>query len=165
MFSYCILNAPIGSLYILEEEEKLSQIFFDIHELNRFCKKKDVHQVETPLLKETMNQLREYFEGKRTQFDLPLKIEGTSFQQRVWNTLKSIPYGETWSYQDVANHIEKPKAVRAIGQANKRNPLPIVIPCHRVIGKNHQLVGYAGNQTDKKAYLLTLEQAPFKKSM
>lgn len=165
MYSYCILNSPIGSLYVVEEEEKLAQIFFAINEFDLFREKNVAHQVETPLLKETMSQLKEYFEAKRTQFDLPLKIKGTLFQQDVWNTLMTIPYGETWSYQDVANHIGNPKAVRAIGQANKRNPLPIVIPCHRVIGKNHQLVGYAGNQTDKKAYLLTLEQAPFKQSM
>ena len=110
----------------------------------------------TPLLAEAEHQLRQYFEGKRTEFDLPLAPAGTEFQQQVWQALTTIPYGETVSYQDIAQQINRPKGSQAVGQANGKNPISIVIPCHRVVGKNGSLTGYAGG-LDRKSKLLALE--------
>lgn len=112
---------------------------------------------ETPLLAKAGRQLIEYFEGKRTVFDLPLSPEGTEFQKKVWNVLKTIPYGETFSYKQVAEAAGNPKASRAVGMANNKNPIAIIIPCHRVIGSNGKLVGYAGGLSIKET-LLGLEQ-------
>ena len=108
--------------------------------------------------RETMRQLREYFAGRLTTFDLPLAPEGTDFQQRVWRAVAAIPYGETRSYLDVACAINRKHAVRAVGAANGQNPLPIVIPCHRVIGSDGRLTGYGGGLPLKKR-LLALEHA------
>lgn len=103
-------------------------------------------------------QIQQYFSGNRKMFDLPLDISGTVFQKKVWSALLNIQYGETRSYKEVAQAIGAPKAVRAIGRANNMNPLPIIIPCHRVIGSNGNMVGYGGG-IEKKEYLLTLEGA------
>lgn len=111
---------------------------------------------ETPLIAEAYQQLSEYLSGERRVFDLPLAPKGTPFQQQVWKALQDIPYGETRSYKDIAIAIGNPKAVRAVGMANHRNPLLVVVPCHRVIGKNGTLVGYAAG-LDKKEFLLKLE--------
>ena len=111
---------------------------------------------ETDLIKEAHQQLSEYLKGERKSFDLPLRMKGTDFQQRVWNALLDIPYGETRSYKQIAEAIGNPKAVRAVGMANNRNPLLIVVPCHRVIGVNGKLVGY-GAGIEKKEFLLRLE--------
>lgn len=106
-------------------------------------------------------QLREYFQRRRRTFDLELDWEGTPFQQRVWSALLRIPYGETASYADIARQVRKPRAFRAVGGANRRNPLAIVVPCHRVLGSDGSLTGYAGTTgLDKKAFLLRLESAP-----
>ena len=108
------------------------------------------------LLIDACRQLDEYFEGRRQKFDLALKLHGTNFQRSAWESLLRIPYGETRSYLQQAESICNPKAIRAIGQANSRNPIPIIIPCHRVIGKNGSLTGYAGG-LDRKIRLLALE--------
>ena len=113
---------------------------------------------ETPLIKEAYRQLSEYLKGERKGFDLPLLIKGTTFQQQVWKALLEIPYGETRSYKQIAVAIGNPKAVRAVGMANNRNPLLIVVPCHRVIGANGKLVGY-GAGIEKKEFLLKLEKS------
>ena len=105
----------------------------------------------------TAKQLEEYFAGKRKQFDVPLRLVGTEFQQAVWNELLAIPYGETRSYKQIAHGIGKPAACRAVGMANNKNPISIIIPCHRVIGSNGALVGYGGG-LDMKRKLLALEQ-------
>lgn len=115
----------------------------------------------TPLLLKTKKQLEEYFGGKRKIFDLPLRPMGTPFQQTVWKALQTIPYGETRTYQDIAIQIGNEKACRAVGMANNKNPIGIVIPCHRVIGKNGGLTGYAGG-LDKKEYLLKVEKGKLK---
>ncbi len=100
------------------------------------------------ILKTAKQQLEEYFSGERSSFEVPLHLtSGTAFQQKVWQALLKIPYGQTRTYQEIALSVDAPKAVRAIGQANKANPLPLFIPCHRVIGKNGQLTGYMGNST------------------
>jgi methylated-DNA-[protein]-cysteine S-methyltransferase len=111
---------------------------------------------ETNLLKEAHRQFSEYLEGERKVFDLPFKMQGTEFQKRVWKALCEISYGETRSYKQIAETIGNPKAVRAVGMANHRNPLLIVVPCHRVIGADGKLVGYAAG-IDKKVFLLQLE--------
>ncbi len=107
--------------------------------------------------REASRQLAEYFRGRRTRFDLRLNPEGTPFQRAVWNALADIPFGETRSYGDVARAVGRPRAVRAVGLANGRNPLPIVVPCHRVIGRTGKLVGYGGGLRVKQA-LLDLER-------
>jgi methylated-DNA-[protein]-cysteine S-methyltransferase len=107
--------------------------------------------------KHAIQQLSEYFAGKRTEFTLPLHPQGSDFQQLVWNALQKIPYGQTRTYGEIALQIGNPKAARAVGLANNRNPLAIIIPCHRVIGANGNLTGYAGG-LDCKAFLLNLEQ-------
>lgn len=112
---------------------------------------------ETPLIRRAAAQLQEYFAGKRKVFDLPLAPEGTPFQHRVWAVLRSIPYGQTLTYGEVASRAGNPKASRAVGMANNRNPLMIIVPCHRVIGAGGKLVGYACG-LDKKEFLLNLER-------
>jgi methylated-DNA-[protein]-cysteine S-methyltransferase len=105
----------------------------------------------------TIRQLKEYLSGERQNFDIPIAVVGTDFQLAVWSMLRSIPYGSVWSYQDVANAIGNPKAVRAVGSANGRNPISIIVPCHRVIGKSGKLTGYAGG-VENKEKLLVLEK-------
>lgn len=112
---------------------------------------------ETPMITDCKNQLQEYFAGNRTEFNITTNTCGTEFQEKVWKELKNIPYGETASYQDIAVRIDKPKACRAVGGANNKNKIGIIIPCHRVVGKNGSLTGYAGGM-DKKEYLLNLEK-------
>ena len=112
------------------------------------------------VLKEAFRQLDEYFDGKRTEFDLPLAPQGTPFMKSVWEALCDIPYGETATYKDIAIAVGSPKAYRAVGMANNRNPIGIIVPCHRVIGCSGKLVGYAGG-TDLKYKLLRLENKKF----
>ena len=112
---------------------------------------------DSPLLTEAFRQLEEYFRGERKNFDLPLELHGTDFQRRVWQELLKIPYGETVSYKNIAERVGNPYAARAVGMANNKNPIPIIIPCHRVIGSNGKLVGYAGG-LELKQKLLELEK-------
>lgn len=114
---------------------------------------KDINLMETKLLKKANQQLQEYLTGERKIFDLPLEPHGTEFQQKVWNSLQKIPYGETNSYKDIAKSIGNIKACRAVGMANNKNPILIFIPCHRVIGSNGKLVGYAGGLNVKEKLL------------
>ena len=112
------------------------------------------------ILQETILQLKEYFDGKRMEFSIPLAFSGSSFQCKVYEELMKIPYGSTVSYAELARRINNPKAVRAVASANSMNPISILVPCHRVIGSNHKLTGYAGG-LDAKQYLLTLETYNF----
>lgn len=152
MFQYTY-NTPVGILTLAEENGKLTNCNFGTDA--KLPQNATIH--ETPLLKRAYQQLAEYFIGKRQQFELPLAPHGTSFQQTVWQALLSIPYGKTASYKEMAIEIGNPKACRAIGMANNKNPIGIIIPCHRVIGANGKLVGYAGG-LDIKQKLLNLEQ-------
>lgn len=114
------------------------------------------------LITNCLNQLQEYFEGKRTQFDLPLLPSGTDFQRAVWNELINVPFGSIKTYKDIAIAINNPKSVRAVGGANNRNPIPVIIPCHRIIGSSGKLVGYGGGLW-RKEWLLNHEKVIFKK--
>ena len=141
-------DTKIGKIGIAEENGAITNLYFS----KTVADSKAILE-ETAVLKETNNQLQEYFAGKRKVFDLPLAPKGTEFQQKVWQALKEIPFGETRSYGEIAKRIGQPKASRAVGGANNRNPLPIFIPCHRVIGANGKLVGYAGGLEIKKVLL------------
>ena len=147
-----IAESPIGPLTLWEENGHLIELRFGASDAAE-----PFLQV-TPLLQEAQRQLRAYFTGKLQRFDLPLAPKGTAFQQSCWQALLEIPYGQTRSYADQAAAIGNPKATRAVGMANHRNPLPILVPCHRVVGKGGKLTGYAGG-IHIKAYLLNLELA------
>jgi methylated-DNA-[protein]-cysteine S-methyltransferase len=149
-------ETPIGEIGIAETNDKITHLFFKHEELEEL-NEKNQELVETPILAEAAQQLKEYFDGKRHKFNLPLAPEGTDFMKRVWKALLTIPYGETRSYKEVAMMTGNVKACRAVGMANNRNPISIIIPCHRVIGTNGDLVGY-GSGLDKKTYLLELER-------
>lgn len=148
-FFYSYLTSPIGMVEICAGEYAIDSIYF-VENQNHEAKGNAISK----LAKE---QLSAYFEGKLTSFDLPLGVQGTEFQQKVWNALSQIPYGETCSYADIAQRLHNPKAVRAVGAANGKNPISIVVPCHRVIGASGKLTGYAGG-LERKSWLLTLEQ-------
>lgn len=152
---YFTYNTVIGNLSIIEEDGAVLRIAFE-DSVSGILNK------ETPLIKKTYEQLAEYFVGERQIFDLPLKIEGTDFQLRVWNALQEIPYGEIRSYRQIATIAGNAKASRAVGLANNSNPLMLVIPCHRVIGSTGSLNGYAGG-VEVKEYLLNMEKVINKK--
>ena len=145
-------QTPIGKIGIGETQGAISCILFE----GQSPAAEYVRQ-ETPLIRAAADQLAEYFDGKRTQFDLPLSAKGTAFQQSVWKALQTIPVGETRSYKAIAQQIGNPKAMRAVGMANHRNPIPIVIPCHRVVGADGSLTGFGGGLPVKE-YLLNLEK-------
>lgn len=154
--NYTTMPSPLGEVLIAADARGLRRIVFQ----------EGTRRVEPPahwrrsdddeVLKRAVRQLREYFDGKRRSFELPLAPEGTPFQQEVWRALCEVPWGETRSYGDLAMAIGRPTATRAVGAANGRNPLPIVIPCHRVIGASGRLTGYAGGIHLKEG-LLQLE--------
>ena len=151
---YCYLDSPIGDLLLAGDESALGLIGFPQGKM-RHDPEPDWIFNEKPFAA-ARQQLAEYFSGERKDFDLPLQLSGTEFQVQVLEELQKIPYGETTSYGDIATRIGRPKAVRAVGAANGRNPLPIVIPCHRVIGRSGDLTGFGGGLDLKKA-LLRLE--------
>ena len=145
---FAYLKTPVGLLEIAEQAQHIVHIFF-------------VEQTHTaaqcnPLLTEAKAQLLSYLEGKLQRFDLPMAPQGTEFQQQVWQALRQIPYGTTCSYQDIALALGNANSVRAVGAANGKNPISIIVPCHRVIGKSGKLTGYAGGLS-RKAWLLDLE--------
>lgn len=139
---YSTMESPIGTLYLIGTKDYLCQI--KIH-----CPKEITRQ-DLPLFQEAQRQLKEYFSGKRKVFRLPIFFQGTPFQEKVWRSLLNIPYGTTKSYQEIAREIGNEKAVRAVGGAVHRNPLPLILPCHRVIGKNGSLVGFGLGLSTKK---------------
>ena len=151
---YCYLETPIGELLLAGENDALSMIGFPQGSMRRDPESDWIYN-EKPLAR-ARQQLEEYFAGDRKDFDLPLQFNGTEFQVKVLKALQKIPYGETVSYGEIAKRIGKPKAVRAVGAANGRNPIPIVVPCHRVIGSGGDLTGFGGGLDTKEA-LLRLE--------
>ncbi|WP_186266553.1 methylated-DNA--[protein]-cysteine S-methyltransferase [Burkholderia gladioli] len=150
------IPSPVGELTLVARDDKLVAILWENDRPTRVKLGPMRDDEEHPVLVETARQLREYFAGQRTDFALDIEFHGTEFQKRVWNALRTIPFGETRSYRDIAVQVGNHKATRAVGAANGRNPLSIVAPCHRVIGTSGELTGFAGGK-DKKAALLALE--------
>lgn len=157
MIAFRSIESPVGPLLIAASDAALVAVEFEDswHPVRRGA---DWREGDNAVLRATQRQLDEYFRRRRHAFDLPLAPRGTPFQQQVWATLALIPYGATWSYRDVALRIGNPDAVRAVGAANGRNPIPIVLPCHRVIGADGSLTGFGGG-LPTKAFLLRLEGA------
>lgn len=146
---YYYYDSPIGILEIGTTEDELISILY--------VDEKRENTEQPKILKETIKQIQEYFNGTRKEFDIKFKLKGTEFQEKVWNALTDIPYGYTVSYKYIATKIGNEKAVRAVGNTNGRNIINIVVPCHRVIGANKSLTGYGGG-LDKKSWLLKHEE-------
>ena len=142
-------QTSVGKLYISEKDEKICRVSFSDDILADVCK--------TDLIEETYKQISQYFLGDRKNFDIPIILEGTEFQEKVWKALLTICYGQTVSYKDLAEMIDSPRAYRAVGNANNKNKIMIIVPCHRVVGNNGDLTGYSGGLNIKK-YLLDLEK-------
>ena len=150
---YSYTYRGVGKIEIGTESESIT----DVHFANSFAPSSEYMREETLLHRKAAEQLREYFDGKRKVFDLPLAPVGTEFQMRCWDALLEVPYGETRSYGDIARAAGSPKGFRAVGMANNRNPIAMIIPCHRIIGSDGKLVGYGGG-LDIKVFLLELER-------
>lgn len=150
MEQFAVVESPVGTLTLWEEDGALTGLYFG-------RPPREGREGTSPLLEEAQRQLAQYFAGERRQFDLPLAPRGTDFQKQVWRALEDIPYGETRTYGEIAQAIGKPKACRAVGMANHRNPLSIFVPCHRVVGAGGSLTGYGGG-LEAKRFLLDLEQ-------
>ncbi|CAH6861237.1 Methylated-DNA--protein-cysteine methyltransferase [Vibrio chagasii] len=147
-------DSPLGTVTLQANEQGLLGVWFETHT----TKPEDLGTQEDsfPIFQSVKDQLDRYFAGEAIQFDVPIAAKGTPFQQSVWHALTTIPYGETWSYAQLADAIGNPKAVRAVGLANGKNPVSVIVPCHRVIGKNGKLTGYAGG-VERKQRLLAIE--------
>lgn len=158
MFEYLYYLSPLGTLLLAASERGLAAVYFAEHRHFKGMagwRQNDEHAV----LQQTAAQLSSYFAGQRQEFNVPLDLShGTTFQQAVWQALRSLPYGSTASYASIARQIGKPGAVRAVGAANGRNPISIIVPCHRVIASSGALTGYAGGLPNKVA-LLSLESS------
>jgi methylated-DNA-[protein]-cysteine S-methyltransferase len=156
-YLYKVVESPVGKLTLVACDNRLTAILWEDDKPGRVKLGPLVAGDNEPILLKTQKQLDEYFSGQRTQFDLELEFVGTPFQKQVWNALLTIPYGETRSYQQIATQIGNPKACRAVGAANGKNPLSIIAPCHRVVGASGALTGFAGG-VQVKAFLLDLEK-------
>ncbi|MGH8162636.1 MAG: methylated-DNA--[protein]-cysteine S-methyltransferase [Gammaproteobacteria bacterium] len=155
MMFYMEMPSPIGRLTLTANEKALTGIYFEGEQVPPADGREN--RPSHSALKTARRQLEEYFASRRRSFDIPLAPEGTAFRRRVWKALERIPYGETRSYGDIARSIRNPKAARAVGAANGANPIPIVVPCHRVIGADGTLTGYGGGLW-RKGMLLALER-------
>lgn len=152
-----VIDSPVGQLTLVASEHGLAAILWENDNPRRVPLGEVIDSDDHPILLETERQLREYFTGQRTEFSLPMDFRGTEFQRRVWSALLTIPFGETRSYAQIAEQIGCPAAVRAVGAANGKNPLSIIAPCHRVLGANGKLTGFAGG-LETKAKLLSHER-------
>jgi methylated-DNA-[protein]-cysteine S-methyltransferase len=148
-------DSPIGPLLLTADDGGLTRLYMEVRKHGPYEVQPEWRRDDSAFT-EACGQLDEYFAGERTEFDLPLNPAGTPFQRRVWDALKTIPYGEIRSYGEIAEQIGRPGAARAVGLANGRNPISIVVPCHRVIGASGALTGYGGG-LERKQYLLDLE--------
>ena len=155
-YFYKTMKSPVGELKLLASDKGLAAILWEKDNPRRVPLAPVVEDKSHPVLLETEHQLNDYFAGKRTIFSLKLDFNGTEFQKKVWAALLTIPFGETRSYGQIAHQIDNPKAVRAVGAANGKNPISIIAPCHRVIGSTGKLTGFAGG-LEIKAHLLALE--------
>ena len=159
MFYMWMTDTPVGRILLAGESDCLRFLVFDNEKsLTRHKLPGDTWEQNESPFREVIRQLKAYFSGKLRSFDVPVQGAGTDFQQEVWRALLDVPYGETRSYGEIANSIGNPKAVRAVGAANGRNPIAIVVPCHRVIGSDGTLTGFGGG-LPRKQYLLNLEGA------
>ena len=156
---YSWFASPVGCLLLAGSSARLSLVSFAARKRARSVDPE--WQLDNSAFLEVVDQLQSYFAGERTNFDLPLVLEGTDFQKKVWTALQEIPYGETISYKKLAETVGSPKGVRAVGAANGANPIPIIIPCHRVIGHDGSLTGFGGGLPLKKQ-LLELESHQLK---
>lgn len=156
--SFMQMASPVGTLKLVANDTALVAVLWENENPKRLRLAELIEQVNHPILLATQKQLTEYFAGTRQQFDLPLDFEGTEFQKKVWQALLTIPFGETRSYRDIAEQVGNVKAVRAVGAANGKNPISIIAPCHRVVGANGKLVGFAGG-LENKEILLKIEQS------
>ena len=157
-YVYKMMDSPVGRLKLVAGDDGLAGILWENDRPRRVRLNTEAEDSSHPVLVETERQLKEYFAGQRKAFTLKLDLEGTDFQRKVWNALLTIPFGETRSYGQIAKQIGSPRAVRAVGAANGRNPVSIIAPCHRVIGSTGALTGFGGG-LDCKARLLALEGA------
>ncbi len=154
---YTVMASPIGELLLRSDEVGLTGLFMQAHRYGPESREGWIRDDGDPVLAAARTQLGEYFEGRRSEFALPLNLVGTPFQKRVWEALLEIPYGQTMSYGELAKRIGNPAASRAVGLANGHNPVSIIVPCHRVIGANRSLTGYGGG-LERKKFLLGLER-------
>nr|WP_087574711.1 methylated-DNA--[protein]-cysteine S-methyltransferase [Sphingomonas sp. CDS-1] len=159
-YAYRMMASPVGELTLVASGTGLAAVLWENDDPKRVRLEPRVERGDHPLLDKAGRQLGEYFAGQREAFDLPLDFNGTDFQRCVWAALLTIPFGETRSYADIASQIGKPSAYRAVGSANGRNPISIIAPCHRVVGTNGALTGFAGGLKAKQ-YLLGLEGRSF----
>ena len=155
--AYKLIDSPVGELKLVASDKGLVAILWENDSPRRVRLSELVEDEQHPVLIETERQLEEYFAGKRKAFSVALDMRGTRFQKDVWEALLAIPFGETRSYGQLANQLGNPRATRAVGAANGRNPVSIIVPCHRVIGASGKLTGFAGG-LDAKARLLGLEK-------
>jgi len=159
MNSYCYIESPIGSLLLTTDEEALTGLYMGKPTKQPVLGDDWTERASAGALPLAARQLKEYFAGSRRQFELPLKMAGTEFQQKVWRQLTKIPFGETWSYGQLAKKIGNASASRAVGLANGRNPIAVIVPCHRVIGADGSLTGFGGG-LPRKQWLLSHEGLP-----
>jgi methylated-DNA-[protein]-cysteine S-methyltransferase len=155
-YFYKTMDSPVGELKLVASDKGLAAIIWENDDPLRIRLSPMSEDKSYPVLVEAERQLKDYFLGKRKSFSLDLDFKGTEFQKKVWAALLTIPFGETRSYSQIAKQIKSPKAVRAVGAANGKNPISIIAPCHRVIGSNGKLTGFAGG-LEAKALLLALE--------
>ena len=155
-YNYTVMKSSVGEITLVADNVSLRAIYWLNQKPDRVKFPDLENNYSNPVLKSAVKQLKAYFSGTRRKFDIPLRPVGTVFQEEVWLALRSISYGETVSYSDIAKQIGRPKAVRAVGAAIGKNPLSIMIPCHRVIGANGKLIGFAGGLSTKE-FLLNLE--------
>lgn len=155
--AYMKMASPVGTLKLVAHDTALVAVLWENENPKRVRLAELVENRQHPILLETQKQLNEYFAGQRQKFDVPLDFEGTEFQKKVWQALLTIPFGETRSYKQIAEQIGNVKAVRAVGAANGKNPISIIAPCHRVVGTNGKLVGFAGG-LENKDILLKIEK-------
>lgn len=154
--AYKLMESPVGKLKLVASDKGLVAVLWEDDGPRRVRLSEQIEDEKHPILVETERQLREYFAGKRQEFNVPLDMKGTRFQKDVWEALLSIPFGETRSYGQLARQLGNPRATRAVGAANGRNPVSIIVPCHRVIGSSGKLTGFAGG-LETKERLLSLE--------
>jgi len=157
---YTYIESPIGRLLLSSDGEAITGLYMDTPDQPLPDSAGWVRDAAAGALPQAIRQLGEYFTGSRQEFTLPLRAQGTTFQRRVWDALTEIPYGVTWSYGELARRVDNPNASRAVGLANGRNPISIVVPCHRVIGANGTLTGYGGG-LERKRWLLVHEGLAF----